>query len=408
MNLHLFKPKFPASEAIRGLLTSLILVLISLGLTAPVMADDPDSERIRGYQSKLDKLYKSIDKVQQHLKSTRSKRSSVLTELKRVEARIKDNAAKLKNISNEVRKLDRRIEKMRKQLRQLDIQLSQQRQLLSEQLRAAYVSGSQQQLKMLLNQQDPLLVGRLQVYFDYLNRRRQQHIEAYSSSIVQKRDAEEQLENALIKQRDQLGKQKARKKQLSRQRLQRNQLLSKLDREIEDQEMTLSDLRSSRDRIESLLKSLGELLADIPAGPGDRAPFETRLGKLPWPVDGRFLARFGTSRNQGDLKWNGVLISQDYGSPVRAISHGRVVFSDWLQGFGFITILDHGNGYMTLYGHNESLFKAAGDWVESGEVIATVGDSGGHSKPALYFEIRERGKPVNPSRWCSRDIAHAS
>ena len=103
-----------------------------------------------------------------------------------------------------------------------------------------------------------------------------------------------------------------------------------------------------------------------------------------------------------------MLISSDYGDPVRAVSHGRVVFSDWLQGFGFITIIDHGNGYMSLYGHNESLFKQAGDWIEAGEVIATVGDSGGHASPAVYFEIRERGKPVNPAKWCSSKVSHAS
>ena len=246
------------------------------------------------------------------------------------------------------------------------------------------------------------------MYFDYLSRQRQQHIRDYSKSIQDKREAETELNQALASQQENQASQRKQKKQLGRQRLQRNQLLAKLDREIEDQELTLTDLRSSRDRIENLLKSLGELLADIPASPGEKAAFASRAGQLPWPIQGRFVASFGSSRNQGDLKWNGVLISSQYGDPVRAVSHGRVVFSDWLQGFGFITILDHGNGYMTLYGHNESLFKQAGDWVAAGEVIATVGDSGGHSRPALYFEVRERGKPVDPRKWCSERVSHAS
>jgi len=156
------------------------------------------------------------------------------------------------------------------------------------------------------------------------------------------------------------------------------------------------------------LKSLGELLADIPQSPSDKEPFHNQKGHIPWPVQGKLLAKFGSSREKGDLKWNGVLISAAYGEPVQAISHGRVAFSDWLQGYGFITIIDHGDGYMSLYGHNESLFKQAGDWVESGEVIATVGDSGGQPGPGVYFEIRARGKPINPGLWCSNTATFAS
>ena len=152
--------------------------------------------------------------------------------------------------------------------------------------------------------------------------------------------------------------------------------------------------------------SLGELLADIPLGPSDSRPFKQQKGKLPWPASGAFLASYGEPRKQGGLKWNGVLISSKHGTPVRAISHGRIAFADWLQGFGFITIIDHGEGYMSLYGHNETLVKQAGDWVNAGEVIATSGDSGGQPMPGVYFEIRSRGKPVNPGNWCSRKAKH--
>ncbi len=366
------------------------------------------TEDVRSYQTKLDKLYKSIEKVKQHLKSTRHKRTNVVTELQKLETRISSNSQKLKKTSAEVRKLDERIRKLKKELKQLDSRVLQQQQLLAEQLRSAYVSGGSDQIKMLLNQEDPEMLGRLQVYFDYLNRSRQQHIREFNLAITRKQEKQEELHQALQSQNSKLALQKKQKRQLGQQRRQRASLLARLDSEIKDQELTLSDLRTSRDRIENLLMSLGELLADIPPGPADRAAFQTLMGSLPWPVDGPFAARYGTQKNQGDLRWNGVLISSDYGSPVKAVSHGRVVFSDWLQGFGFISIVDHGQGYMTLYGHNESLFKQPGDWVEAGEIIATVGDSGGHTAPALYFEIRERGKPVNPARWCSSRSASAS
>lgn len=154
--------------------------------------------------------------------------------------------------------------------------------------------------------------------------------------------------------------------------------------------------------------SLGQLLADIPAAPGEQQPFKHQKGQLPWPVQGPFLAHYGQLKNQGGLKWNGVLIGAPYGTPIKTVSHGRVAFSDWLQGFGFITIVDHGDGYMSLYGHNESQFKQAGDWVSAGEVIATTGDSGGQPDSGLYFEIRSRGKPVNPKSWCNDAIQQST
>ena len=154
--------------------------------------------------------------------------------------------------------------------------------------------------------------------------------------------------------------------------------------------------------------SLGELMADIPASAGNELAFGTRKGKMPWPVRGGFVAEFGDSRNQGGLRWNGVLINASYGTPVRAITSGRVEFADWLQGFGFISIVNHNDGYMSLYGHNQALLKKAGDWVEAGETLATVGDSGGHENSGLYFEIRYQGKPVNPKLWCSASVRHVA
>ena len=378
--------------------TGIALILLALPISG--FANEPKNE-VNDYQRQLERLFKSIDKVKQHLKSTHTKRGNALTELHQVEAEISKNSLKLQKTGKKIRMLDKRISNLKQDLRKLENALVKQKNALAEQVRSGYALGGQQQLKMLLNQQDTSSIGRLHVYLDYLNRARQHQIETFTQTIHAKQSLETEVKQSLQQQTANLAKQKAQKKQLNKQRRQRNKLLATLDIEIKNQETTLSNLEDSRNRIENLLMSLGELLADIPPSPGDLASFASLKGDLPWPVDGRFIARYGVAKNQGDLKWKGVLIDSEYGVPVKVVSHGRVAFSDWLQGFGFITIVDHGDGYMTLYGHNESLFKQPGDWVTAGEVIATVGDSGGHTRPSLYFEVRERGKPVDPDDWCT-------
>ena len=383
-----------------------ILLFLLLFLQIPVFAaDNDDFER---YQKKLEKVQQGINKVKKHLKSTRYKRGHVVTELQQLESKISKNSVELKKTEAKVRKLNNKVSDLRGELDKLQRKLKTQRQSLSEQIRAAYAIGRQQQVKMLLNQQDPAEMGRVMVYFDYLNRAREQHITEFLDNIAEKQRLEEELNTALTAYQETLRTQKKQENTLLSQRLKRNQLLTRLEREINNQEKNLSELQGSRNRIENLLKSLGELLADIPQSPSDSRPFKQQKGKLPWPASGPFLATYGEPRKQGGLKWNGVLISTAHGTPVRAVSHGRIAFADWLQGYGFITIIDHGEGYMSLYGHNEALIKQAGDWVNSGEVIATSGDSGGQPMPGVYFEIRSRGKPVNPGGWCSRKAKHAA
>ena len=384
----------------------IVLLFLPVFVQSPVFAASNDD--FQRYQEKLERVQKSIDKVKQHLKSTRYKRGHVVTDLKQLESKISENSAALGKTENKIDRLNGDISSLRSELDKLQKKLKQQRRGLSEQLRTAYAIGHQQQVKMLLNQQDPAEMGRVMVYFDYLNRARERHISEFLHSIAEKQRVEETLNATLEEYEDTLNTRKKQKKTLFSQRLKRNELLARLEQEISNQEKNLTELEGSRHRIENLLMSLGELLADIPQSPSDARPFKQQKGKLPWPTSGPFLATYGETRNQGGLKWNGVLISARHGTPVRAVSHGRIAFADWLQGFGFITIIDHGDGYMSLYGHNETLVKQAGDWVDGGEVIATSGDSGGQPMPGVYFEIRARGKPVNPGKWCSRKVKHAA
>ena len=381
----------------------LYLLIIALFSTFTALASE-NNERIE-YQDQLDRLYKSIEKVQTHLKSTRYRKSNVLTDLQNLEQEISNNALSLKKITKKINGLTKKKAELKNNITHLDSRLDTQRESLAEQMRVAYSLGNQQQLKLMLNQQDPAAMGQIQVYFDYLHKAQSEQIALYTDTLKEKNSAKVALTETLRQQQIALTEQKKRKKTLSKQRFKRSRLLAQIDMEINNQEQNLRSLESSRSRIETLLNSLGELLADIPPGPSDNEPFSSRKGRLPWPIEGKFIASFGKPR-QGDLKWNGVLIGSPNGYAVRAISHGRIAFSDWLQGFGFLTIINHDAGFMSLYAHNESLFKQTGDWVAAGDVIASTGDSGGQPVSGLYFEIRARGKPVNPALWCSSKIRH--
>lgn len=383
-----------------------ILLFVLFTTETAVMASQNDE--FERYQKKLDRVQQSITKVQQHLKSSRHKRGHVVTELKQLESEISENSKQLDKTENRTQELKKRIASLEGEIGQLQLELKSQRQGLAQQIRAAYAIGDQKAIKLVLNQKDVSSLGRFLVYFDYLNRAREDQISSFLRSIAKHEQLDKELNANLSEYQQNLKKRRKQKNALLSQRLKKNQLLVRLEQKISNQEKNLSELEGSRSRIENLLKSLGELLADIPQNPSDLRPFKQQKGRLPWPASGPFLAMYGEAREQGGLKWNGVLISTKHGTPVRAVSHGRIAFADWLQGFGFIAIIDHGEGYMSLYGHNETLLKQAGDWIEAGEAVATSGDSGGQPLPGVYFEIRYRGKPINPRHWCSRAVKFAS
>jgi len=380
-----------------------IVLILSFLLSQPCTVN---AETAADYQQRLDSIRDKITNVLSALSQNKDQRDSVRTELRKLEVKIALSAKKLRKTQRKHKKSAKNLKLSRKELKKLKRNLSKQRKILSEQLRSAYAMGQQPQLKMLLNQQDPTEMGRAMVYYTYLNRARGKEIETFLSSIEKQRKLELSIEKATQDLSVLVSAKKNEKKQLGKHRSKRKKILARLNKDIDSQQLTLNDLQTSRGRIEDLLMSLGELLADIPAEALNQKPFGQLRGKLPWPVKGKIRAKYGTSRAQGDLKWNGVIINADYDTQVRAVTHGRVAFADWLQGYGFITIIDHNDGYMSLYGYTQELYKQVGDWVEASEVIATVGDSGGQITSGLYFEIRKQGKPINPIKWCSSRIQH--
>ena len=197
------------------------------------------------------------------------------------------------------------------------------------------------------------------------------------------------------------SEQARRHEALLSQRKSREKALAALDAELADGSARLASLEQDRARLADLVKRLRDVLSDIPKELEPPRSFKALRGRLPWPVKGRVARRFGAARPESGLRWQGVVLEAPEGREVRAVAHGHVVFADWLRGFGLMVILDHGGGYMSLYGHNESLLREPGEWVAPGDVLATVGDSGAHSRAGLYFEIRRDGRPQNPAQWCS-------
>jgi septal ring factor EnvC (AmiA/AmiB activator) len=240
------------------------------------------------------------------------------------------------------------------------------------------------------------------VYYDYYNRARLERVHAVAADVETLRASAAEQEKAAAELAALEAKQAEELAALSRSRDERKATVAKLDASLADSNAALAKLRGEEKRLTDLVKQLGEALAGFPVDGGQ--PFARLKGKLAWPVQGRLAGDYGQPRGGGPVKWNGVLIEANAGTAVRSIYRGRVAFADWLPGLGLLVIVDHGGGYMSLYGHNGTLLKESGDMVDPGEAIAEVGDTGGQPRPALYFEIRRNGEPLDPHPWIPQKL----
>jgi septal ring factor EnvC (AmiA/AmiB activator) len=274
--------------------------------------------------------------------------------------------------------------------------LLQNRGALAGQLRAAYLIGREEQLKLLLNQEDPARAGRMFVYYSYFGRARAGQIQGIESDVQAIAAVDEQLQAQDAKLAELEKQQRADLSDLEQARAKRSVVLASLTAESNSHAQNLERLKSQQGGLEKLLRELRRAIEKFPIDNNDA--FAHLRGKLAWPVSGRLVARFGEQR-AGGVKWDGVLVATERGAPVRAVYGGRVVYADWLPGLGLLTIVDHGEGYMSLYGHNERIYKAVGERVNAGDTLGAAGDSGGSNRPELYFEIRKAGKAVDPRPW---------
>jgi septal ring factor EnvC (AmiA/AmiB activator) len=350
----------------------------------------------------LDKLNKHIGALNRELRSDTDQRGKQRDALKKTELAVARKQKEIRQINERLAEQQSRLDSLLSQEKELHERKAAQQTLIEKQILEAYKIGRQSKLKMLLNQENPEQLARALAYYNYFNEARLAQIREYVATLEELQQVAPAIHaetDALKTSRDKLARQREELRDHQRNRA---QALAKLDKTIADKNQQLAVLQENRDKMKQLLQSMQKAVAHIPV-PADYLAFHKARGHMPWPARGKLTNSFGNRRSRGKLRWQGVTIAAKAGSPVSAIHHGRVVYADWFRGAGLLLILDHGDGYMSLYAHNETLTRDIGDWVTVGEQIATVGNSGGQQQAGLYFEIRHNSEPQNPKKWCSKN-----
>jgi len=372
----------------------LIIAALSLDANAENAPNDIDPAE----------LMRQIQALQQEIKGYKDDLKATEDEAGELETDLETNEKQQNELLRKIRKIEEDLETSRIELRglqrreaELAVSRDEQGRYLTQQIRAAYSLGNQEYVKVLLNQQDPNEVARMLAYYDYLNAARAEQIGRYRATLAELAKVTRGIEEQSLTLVDLRSDLEVERQLLLEYRVNRAATLARLRESIAETGTAIARRTRDREELEALLTRLSDGFGGLGA---TDAPFGTLRGALPMPVTGEVVNRFGSQRNSGQLRWNGIFIAADAGQPVRAIHYGRVVFSDWLRGFGLLLIISHGEGYMSLYGHNEVLLRETGEWVTAGEAVAAVGRTGATNRDGLYFEIRSAGKPTDPQTWC--------
>lgn len=385
--------QYTRSRVRRDCCAAVLCALFALGVQHTPQAQQPAPEE------QLAQLVTAIADIESWLNSAANNRSALETQLR-------ENTQKIDGLHTQIAQNQAAIASLQEQLSALNQRSTAlaadkeaQEELIEQAVRASYVSGQEPYLKLLLNQQDPARSARMLHYFERFNRERLARVQAFRETLSALQTTRSQIE-ASSRERDAAQMQlQVQLESLSLEQTQRNTLLAALTDDIATRSGELQQLTQDRARLEALLEKIQEAIANIPP-PEQLTPFAQARGRLPWPVAGSALNRFGAAYSDGNLHRAGIVMSAAVGSPVRAVHPGRIVFADWLRGSGLLVVVDHGEGYLSLYANNQSLTKRKGDWVNRGEALARSGENGGMGDPGIYFEIRHNGQAQDPAQWC--------
>ena len=391
-----------------GRLRMQLAAAVLAALLAPAVRADSPAEDLKELRSRIRSL-------QKQLAESEESRSEAADALRESERAISETNRRLFELAGEQRGVRGHLGRIRSRQADLEARVRAQQDRIARLLYQQYLTGPSEPIRLLLSQQDPNELARRMHYLTYVYRARAELIAGLRRDLT---DLDQLAAETREKDEDlqRLRSAQARERsELEKQRRERQVVLAKVSTEVKRQRREIGTLKRDEARLARLVQSLAREL-EVRARPlprrqterlrNDELPeagmanaFPQLKGSLRLPVRGELVNRFGTPREGSGLAWKGVLIRAHPGDEVRAVAAGRVVFADWLRGFGNLLILDHGYGYLSLYGYNEALLKQVGDRVASGEPIGTVGASGGAQETGLYFEIRFQGRPVDPLRW---------
>ena len=360
-------------------------------------------------KEELSQLRGRIEAMQKRLAAAEGARSEAADGLRDSERAISESNRSLRDLAAKQRAIQARLIDLQQQETRAGNDIESQQRLLARQLYQQYIGNQPDAVKLLLNREDPNRIARDLHYLTYLARMRAEQIRTLRASIRQLDDLEEETKQQSEALAAVQTEQQAQREKIEREKQTRRDVLQKVARQIESQRHEISKLKRDEQRLARLVEQISQMIARsraetprndrLPDSSTDGSAFTELKGKLSLPVRGELKGRFGSPRADGGLSWKGVFIASQPNQEVRAIAAGRVVFADWLRGFGNLLIIDHGGGYMSLYGNNESLFKQVGQAAKGGETIAAVGNSGGNTDYGLYFEMRHQGKAFDPLSW---------
>jgi len=367
---------------------------------ASLAAADTSSDR-------LNEVKTEIKQLETTLSANKANKKTLYQQLKQQSRAISAANNKLVNLKQQLKQNEQQLAILKAQQSREEQNQQQHSDALLAQLRSAYIHAQPNYLKVLLNQNNPAQLARTNTYFQYFHQARQQQLASIEQQLNNLTEQQKQLFAVQKQQFALLDRQKQQQQALKSQQQQRKTTLASLDKLINSQGSKLNALQEEEQALQALLTKISQQAAAKPTTTNNKAPattvkFNKQKGRLAWPVKGKLLARYGSKRNLGKLTWKGIMIDSKVGKDVVASAAGKVVFADWMRGFGLLVIIDHGQKYMTLYGNNDALLKQVGEFVSTGEVIAQSGSDGMHEYTGLYFEVRYKGNPTNPLKWLGK------
>jgi murein hydrolase activator len=377
-------------QTLQSIVAATLLTLAGVAIAAAPAAKEAELKQVK---SRIEAIRKAI-----HTDAER--RDSLVTELKEADLSIQSARERLAEARSQRIASETRLRQLQTERQDTERQISGEREALAGEVRVAYMNGRQERLKLILNQQDPVQLGRVMAYYGYFGRARAERITSIGEHLAHLELLEENIGAETDKLRVLEADSAREVRALASARERRATTLSEVQSSLKTRNQELAKLERDARALEKLVEELRRAIEEFPEL--IEQPFQRVKGKLPWPVKGPVLARFGQLRAGGPLKWQGLLVGAERSAQVRAPFHGRVIYADWLVGMGLLIVLDHGGGYMSLYGYNEQLYRRVGDRVAPGDVLAAVGDAAEVGKPALYFEIRKGRQAVNPAEWLAK------